>query len=109
VTLHDGQKRNAYVHSTDPKSDIALLKFVDDGLTKDLPTAILGKSSKLRPGGRFAFLCSILCSTHLLYFIIDSCVALRCVKECAALRCAIILFVLFFIYFSVLSPTSSYD
>jgi S1-C subfamily serine protease len=50
VTLHDGQKRNAYVHSTDPKSDIALLKFADRELSKDLPFVTLGSSQALRPG-----------------------------------------------------------
>ncbi|ETV92562.1 hypothetical protein H310_13225 [Aphanomyces invadans] len=48
VTLENGQKYTAKVHSTDAKSDLALVQ-IDEPVTK-LPTVAIGSSSSLRAG-----------------------------------------------------------
>jgi len=47
VFLNDGTKYKAYIKSTDPLNDIAILKINPD---KDLPFLTFGDSSKLKPG-----------------------------------------------------------
>lgn len=51
ITLSDGEKRQAVIHSMDKQSDIALLKMQTSPYSKEeLPTVTFGSSSKLKPG-----------------------------------------------------------
>ena len=49
VKLADGQSFDAEVVSTDPRTDVAIIKIKGD-LPRDLPTVQLGDSDSLRPG-----------------------------------------------------------
>ena len=50
VTLMDGTKREASVHSVDEQSDIALLKMDNARSGEKFPIVTMGKSSKIRQG-----------------------------------------------------------
>lgn len=50
VTMWNGKKRNAVIHSIDQPTDLALVKLTDVAHGEELPVSILGNSSKLRTG-----------------------------------------------------------